>query len=223
MFLPESLEFLAENHFRGSKAWFGEHKEEYRKYVLDPLVELSNDLAPAVEKIDSQLITAAKSSVSRIYRDMRFSKSGSPYRDMMWISFRRDKQSFPCWPEFYVVVSPQEFFYGCGHYCAKSETMTELRKLVASGHKTFENARQILQNKKDLVLEGDVYKKSRYPDYSEVLRNWLDRKTVCFSYHPEMEELFSCNLAEKISKAFIEMKPLYDLLILAEEKAINNI
>lgn len=222
MFSPKTLEFISENHWMNSKEWFAAHKAEYAEFVQKPLVELSNALASTVEAIDPRLVTDPRSSVSRIYRDMRFAR-GSLYRDTLWISFRRDKQAYPCWPEFYFVLTPNEFFYGCGYYCAKSETMSELRRLIAEGDSKFLAAKSALEAQDEFVLEGELYKRSRHKDQPEVLRNWLDRKVICFSCHPEAGELFAPDLAERISAAFVSMKPAYELFIRAEEAVLNNL
>lgn len=223
MFTPKTLEFIAENHWRGDKEWFAAHKSEYKKFVQDPLTGLSNTLAPTVESIDGALITDPRSTVSRIYRDMRFAKGGSPYREMLWISFRHDKKAYPCSPEFYFVFSPRKLFYGCGYYSAKADSMAEVRKLIVGGHKKFQAARAVLEENSDFALDGDMYKKSRHSEYPPELQNWLDRKTVCCSCRPPIEQLFSADLAENVRSAFIRMKPVYDLLMYAEKCAAEKI
>lgn len=218
MFTPKTLEFLELNHWMGSKEWFTEHKDEYLEYVQKPLYELSNLLAPTVDKMDSLLVTDPRISVSRIYKDMRFVKNGSPFRDMMWVSFRRDKKAYPCWPEFYVVFSPTTFFYGCGYYSARAEAMDEIRNLILAGDKQFLKAQKALEKQEQFALEGDMYKRSKFLEQSEALRNWLDRKSVCFSCYPGIDEMFAENLAERIAEDIQKMKPVYDFLIYAENR-----
>ena len=48
MFTPRTLEFLTENHLRGSREWFAEHKGEYQELVVRPLHELTAALTPTV-------------------------------------------------------------------------------------------------------------------------------------------------------------------------------
>lgn len=221
MFTPKTLEFIAENHWRGDKEWFSSHKNEYTEFVQKPLTRLAEALAPTVESIDSALITDPKSAVARIYRDMRFAKGGSPYREMLWISFRHDKKAFPCRPEFYFVFSPREFFYGCGYYSAKADSMVEMRHLILDNDKKFTAAKAVLEKHSEFTLEGDMYKKSRYGEYPEDLRNWLDRKTVCCSCRTDINRIFDDDLSEKVRGAFLEMKPIYEFLMHAENNCNN--
>lgn len=221
MFTPKTLEFLYENHGRGDREWFTAHKNEYTEFVQKPLVLLASSLAPTVEQIDDALITDPKYAVSRIYRDMRFAKGGSPYRDMLWISFRHDRKAFPFYPEFFFVFSPRELFFGCGYYSAGAASMAEIRRLILENDKKFTAAKAVLEKNGDFLLEGDMYKKSRYSEYPAELRDWLDRKTVCCSCRPDIEKLFDKNLAEEVRKVFLEMKPVYEFLMHAERNCEN--
>ena len=85
----QTLNFLAQNKFNNSREWFRAHKPEYQEYVLAPMAELVNLLAPTIQKIDPLIITEPKvgKAISRIYRDTRFSRDKSLYREVMWIVF----------------------------------------------------------------------------------------------------------------------------------------
>ena len=76
MFSPTGLDFLIENRFNNSKEWFHEHKHIYDEYVLKPLAQLSVDMADTIAAMDDRIVTAPKinKTLSRIYRDTRFSK-----------------------------------------------------------------------------------------------------------------------------------------------------
>ena len=219
MFTPKTLAFIAENRGRNSKEWFTSHKDEYNELVRDPLLGLAETLAPAMNEIDSRIITDPKNSVSRIHCDMRFSKD-MLYREMLWISFRRDKKAYPGWPEFFFVFTPREFFYGCGYYSASAGAMEAVRGLILADSPAFRAAKEAYETQDLFKICGDMYKRSRYPDYSEELKEWLDRKTICFSYAPEdIREMFSPDLPEKMSTSYLHMKPVYDFLVFAEETA----
>jgi hypothetical protein len=86
-FSDKALRFLLENRMNNSKQWYDSHKDEYKKYVYNPFVELVNELAPAVLQIDSQIITVPSKIISRVRRDTRFTKDKTLYRDNVWIVF----------------------------------------------------------------------------------------------------------------------------------------
>lgn len=216
MFSPETLRFLAENRGMNSKAWFEAHRKEYDEYVQEPMRELAEKLVPVIAAIDEQIIVSPlNKSISRIWCDVRFSH-GMLYRESQWLSFKRDKREFERYPEFFVVFSPREFFYGCGYYCASANSMEAARRLIMEEHGSFVAARKVVEGQSRFVNSGDTYKRSRYPQYSDDLRNWLDRKNFCFTYCADVRELFDVDLAEKLKVDFKTLQPLYDFFITAE-------
>lgn len=221
MLSVNTLDFLSENRFQNSRAWYAEHKADYKKFVHEPLVEMVERIAPTLELIDERIITEPKTdkTISRIYRDMRRAH-GDFYRDEMWLSFKRDKRMFPHYPEFFFVFSPRGFFYGCGYYATPSDTMQCLRQMVIDDHPAYLAAQQVADCEPGFALSGDVYKRSKYPDQPSVKRDWLDRKDICFMRAGDpITDLFAPDLAEKLADAFWRLKPVYDLCILAEQTA----
>jgi uncharacterized protein (TIGR02453 family) len=77
---PTTITFLNGLKENNNKAWFEENKPDYQKFVLEPSQELVTELAPLMLSIDPKLEVSPKKSISRIYRDVRFSKDKSPYR-----------------------------------------------------------------------------------------------------------------------------------------------
>lgn len=225
MFSEKTFHFLIENRFNNSKEWFSEHKSDYNDYVLKPLAELAVLLAPAISAIDGQIITEPKvdKTISRIYRDTRFSKDKSLYRDEIWLSFRRDKKAFPQYPEFFFVVMQNEYIYGCGYYSATTEAMESVRDLILKKDPMFLEAQKAYSSQSGFMIEGDTYKKTKYPDQPENIRAWLDRKSICVMCKDnDFSQLFSDKLPDKIIAAYSQMEPIYNLFIHAERLVKEN-
>lgn len=219
MFTTKTLDFLSLNRFTNSREWFNEHKDEYNDYVFEPMASLVGELTETVNSIDSLIVTVPKvdKTISRIFRDMRFCKDGLLFREGMWISFRRNKREFPGYPELFFVMSPNELFYGCGYYCASAQAMETMRELIIKSDPLFLAAKRAYEEQHVLTMSGDRIRKSRYPEADESLRDWLDRKNICFMYNASnIGELFEPSLPEKIKEAFTLMKPVYDFFIYVE-------
>ena len=90
-FSQRTLDFLFENRLNDSRSWFAEHKKEYWELVIQPLRQLVMDLSPAMLELDPDFITEPKvdKTICRIWRDTRYTKDPSLYRDHMWIIFKR--------------------------------------------------------------------------------------------------------------------------------------
>jgi len=220
LFTQETLDFLAENCFMGSREWFNAHKKDYISHVKEPLTDFCLRLGPDAAEIDPLLVTDPKTATSRIFRDMRFARGGSPYRDVQWVSFRREREAYSGWPEFFFVFSPREFFYGTGYYSASAGAMETVRELIKSGDPAFRKAQAALEAHPEIQIGGDLYKRSRHMEYTEPLRAWLDRKNLRFTVQPgDVTELFAEDLAEKVSAAWRAMAPVYEFLMRAEKAA----
>ncbi|MDA8210412.1 MAG: DUF2461 domain-containing protein [Clostridia bacterium] len=86
-FSKSTLDFLKNLKANNNKVWFETHKQDYQEYLLKPLKDLVMDLSSFMLSIDPYLETkpAVNKTISRIYRDTRFSKDKSPYKSTMWI------------------------------------------------------------------------------------------------------------------------------------------
>lgn len=221
MYSPQTLDFLSMNHFMNSREWYAEHKPEFKAQVLQPLIETVEALTPTMERIDPQIVTIPKidKTISRVYRDMRRAR-GSFYRDYMWLSFKRDRRAFPDCPEFFFMLSPRGFMYGCGLYSASSETMQCLRQMILDNHPLYKKAEKAVRSQSAFVMGGELYKRSRFPDEPARKRDWLDRKEM-FLIHESTDfpRLFSDSLNAEMAAHFEQISPVYHLLFAAAQTA----
>ncbi len=218
----KTTDFLAENRLQNSRQWFEEHKHLFYEFVINPLAELVIALTPTMHEIDPKLVCEPKTGkcISRIYRDIRFSKDKSLYRDLMWIVFIREKKLYNGMPGFFIEISPTGFIYGCGYYGASPQTMEGIRKLILNNDSAFKKAADTLKHDKRnvFIIDGEMYKKSKFPDQSEELRSWLDRKNICFIHKSnDMNIMFSQDFYKTIADGYKLLKPVYNFLVKAEE------
>ena len=218
-FTPKAIEFLVENQIQNSRDWFKENKERYNRELLSPFVELVTQIAPDMLEIDPQLITEARvdKALSRIHRDVRFSRDKSLYRNNMWFVFIREKKLYEGLPAFYFDLTPEGFSYGMGYYQASTASMETIRRLILSDAPAFLKADKAFQEQDEFGMEGDAYKRSRHPDMATDKREWLDKKSISFNHHSnDFDLLFSDRLANKLLEGFRLLAPVYDFLCLAE-------
>ena len=219
-FSPSTLDFLFENRLNDSKSWFNEHRDDYNNYVAKPFKEFTEALTPAMQNIDS-LISHVR--VSRIYRDARYARGKSIFRENMWCTFSRTHDLYKSLPSFYFEISGNGFDYGCGYYIAATESMNDLRSLILNDSPYFTAALEAFEAQSTFDLYGDMYKRDRYPAESDAKKNWLNRKTIGISARSkDWELLFSDRLADKIAADFESIAPIYDLILKAEEFSAEN-
>ena len=213
-FTKQAVEFLMENKFHDSKDWFRQHREQYDRLVLDPMRALVAEIAPAMLDIDGRLIAEPKvgRSISRIYRDTRFSKDKSTFRDVVWCVFLREKKLYEGTPAFYFEFSPSKLRWGCGYYRASSRDMDTMRGLILRRDPDFDAARRAVGQDGYFELEGETYKRSKFPDIQGPARQWLDQKNIAVTHNGGAEGfdlLYSPELGVRLVRDFRQLKPLY--------------
>lgn len=216
----EGVQFLLENRLQNSKTWYEEHKADYRRLVVEPMAELVTLLTPTMQSIDPGFVCEPKigKTLSRVYRDTRFSNDKSLFRDVAWCVFKRNKQLCPGYPGYFFEFSPSGFRYGCGYYEADPKTMASMRSLILNGDPAFTAAKKAYEAQSVFALEDERYKKSKFPDLPEELRVWLDQKSICLIRgSQDAELLFSDGLWRKLAADFNLIAPIYRFLLKAEE------
>jgi uncharacterized protein (TIGR02453 family) len=219
-FSERTTEFLFENRVTDSKLWFEQHRAEYEDLVLEPLRQLVRDLTPTMLEIDPFFCCEPKigKCISRIFRDTRYTRDKHVFRDAMWISFARSRITREGgMPGFFFEVSPRGLLWGCGWFQASPEAMAVLRERALAGDKRFLACQRLLKKRPDFYLSDERYKRSKYPQAPEALREWLDLKNVCLLAGGDVQTLLpDPALPDVLAKDFKAMKPLYDFLSAVE-------
>lgn len=220
-FTEETIEFLIINRLNDSKAWFEEHREDYLRLVRRPLEAVCLALAPVIAETDPMLVTKPSRCISRIYRDTRFARDKSIFRDRMWIAFDRDHKEFPEAPGFYFSISPDGWGYGCGFYEAPPRVMEALRALILSGDPDASRAMDAYDAQDVFAIEGPLYKRSRFPEADARLRAWLDRRDLNFGHREEGFDALAHDevFIPQIERGYRMLVPLYTLMLKAVHRA----
>ena len=214
-FSPESLGFFERLAANNNKPWFEAHRDEFEESLMEPLKNLVNDLSEAMLAIDPQLVTipAVDKTISRIYRDTRFSRNKSPYKTCLWITFKRRSPDWKTAPCFFFEISADGYRYGMGFYSASRETMDNLRRFIEAKPAEFRKIVGFLGKQSVFTLEGDRYKRPLNPALPDDLQDWHQRKNVyLICNRPVDGRLFSRNIAADLQGGFEMLKPLYELL-----------
>lgn len=210
IFSRKMIPFLKENRERNSKEWYNAHREEYLAYVRQPFYELTQQLAPCLYEIDSEIVTEPRYCLCHIYRDTRFSKDKTLYRDNMWLTFKRSSKRWTESPCFYFEVMPDFYRYGMGYYSATPATMAAYRYRIASDPEAFKEA---IGGLSTLAPEAEYYKRKFQQECPEDLRDWFLTKNVHVTVSRPIKELYSRNLAGNVAASFREAAPLYKFLL----------
>lgn len=213
-FSSETFKFFNELKEYNYKPWFDEHKPVYEREIVRPLKALAHTMAPAMYAIDPQINTNPNKIVSRIYRDVRFSKDKAPYRTAMWISFQRLLTDWRNFPGYYLEISDAGYSYGMGLYLPQKKKMDVFRSKVEYEPEFFRKMTADLIGKHAFIIGGEEYKRPINNDLPEYFQQWIQRKSIYLNKRfPVGKELFTADFARFLADEYALLHPLYDYLV----------
>lgn len=212
-FKPEAYMFLTELAFNNNRMWMEENRQRYRQYVQQPMQQLAEMLLPVALEIDPEFNPRLGCIVSRINRDTRFSKNKLPYRDHMWIAYRREGQSLGESLCLYFEISPVGYSYGTGMYSTNLPLMKALRARAAADPQGF---RHVVSDPA-LVrysVTGEPYRRDVSAGVPEDLKPYLNRRSLSFCYNnASLVPTMSGGIADEVEQALKELAPAYRYIL----------
>lgn len=225
-FPPATFQFLKTLCDNNKKEWFELHKSDYQDHVLKPLQALAAGLGQFMLSIDPDFEVAPtlNRTISRIYRDTRFSMDKSPYKTSHWITFKRPTKEWKDYPAYFFEISPNTYRYGMGFYSACRQTMDRFRKTIDANPSSFLSAISFYAKQEVFVIEGEEYKRPLKADLSEELRDWYNRKNLYLVSNQQIEgDNIDEALISDLMHGFRIVAPFYHYLSkVATEKEKRN-
>lgn len=127
---PAFFQFLEDLGHNNNREWFNTNKQRYLDDVRDAMSRLIIELQGPLHEISSQLLVDPKphgGSMTRIYRDVRFSKNKSPYKTAMACHFAHGEGQRDYHFGYFLHLSSQECRVGGGIWKAPTEMTYRLR------------------------------------------------------------------------------------------------
>ena len=207
-FSQRTFDFMWGLRFNNEKPWFEAHKAEYLRDFLAPMKALGQEV---FERVSSDFQGRGFiHKVSRIYKDARRVKGGEPYRTNLWFSIERPSEEWTSTPVFWFELSPENWSYGLGFYQARPETMAKLRARIDLKPGAFEQLAAPLDKQGEFVLDGPEYARKKEAPTPKTAA-WYNKKTFSLIHNqPIGEELFSRELADRLTAGYAFLMPLYD-------------
>ena len=221
-FSKETLDFLRNLKTNNNKQWFEAHKQIYQKYLLEPLQNIVMDLSEFMLSIDSYFEVRPKidKTISRIYRDTRFSKDKSLFKNNMWITFKRPSKDWKNAPAYFFEIFPDWYRYGMGFYSASKNIMDRFRETIDNNPEKFLKTIAFYSKHQIFILEGEKYKRILDQNKSEDIQDWYQRKNFYLTCNRKIDNiLLSRELVNDLIFGFGLLAPLYNYLwrIILEE------
>jgi len=156
-FGDKALPFLKALGFHQDRDWFAENKALYESEVKGPLGDLVETVSERFEAEGVPLRGSRKTSLYRVYRDVRFSKNKDPYNThasaLMTRSGTKKDNGF-----VYVHIANERSFIASGFYGLDGPQLRAFRDLIVRESATMRS------------LVNDLEKKGFPLDMSEALK-----------------------------------------------------
>ena len=225
-FPEETIRFFLDIRFHNEVPWFHAHRQEYEDFIRKPFAAFIDDMAPTMLSIAEDIDVRPNRCLARINRDIRFTRDKSPYRDHMWLLFRRAGEERKHSVMYWFELSPQEMVWGLGFWDANRPATDALRRRMAA------KPREVQRVLKQCGLPGEPFN-MRVSQYRNVkpppnippalsalypMREfYVDRRDVPLSacYTPELTRM--------VKEDFLRLKPLYLLLRQAADDGLAQL
>lgn len=212
-FLPETIDFLWELRLNNNKEFMEANRERYRAVLKEPFDALAAELAEQSPVFGGGRM---KCSISRINRDIRFSRDKSPYRACRWVTVFDERLKGTEWkerPTFYFELTPEGFRHGLGLWHASPAYLTAYRKKIEAEPAGFDRLVGRIERDPLFRAVGEEYKKIRNESLPAAVQEWYRRKGVHIFAEGGMEEvLFSAELAEYLAGEWKRLGEMYEFL-----------
>jgi uncharacterized protein (TIGR02453 family) len=210
--MPAFFKGLRENN---NREWFQHHKEVFETRVKAPMVELVESLNEDLAKCAPHYVTEPKAAIFRIYRDTRFSKDKTPYKDHIGASFAPSALGAKSGCSgLYVGVSDKQVDVAGGIYMPDAAQLLAIRTMLAERHREFDKlaSGKVLRSLMG-ELRGDQLSripKGFPPDHpAEAL---LRRKQWYFHVSLDVGVALTRKLVPDVARRFAALAPVLDFL-----------
>lgn len=203
----ELFSFFSKLKKNNNRDWFQAHKSEFK--VLESEVQLfMKEIEQKLENHDK----IEKAKMFRIYRDVRFSKNKTPYKNHFGIAFHREKPIFR--GGYYLHLEPENSFLGVGFWDPNPEDLFRIRKELEF------DADELRTLMADAVfkkywgsLSGDEVKtapKGFSKDHPNI--DLIKKKQYVFIKNFSNKEVLSPHFVDQIDEHFKNIRPFFDYM-----------
>lgn len=150
----EGVQFLRDLEANNNRDWFEAHRETYQSQLLEPMQNFVDALGMRLQQtfpqIDFDPAANGSGSLTRIYRDVRFSKNKDPYKPWLAVRLWHGPFGRKVGPGFFVRVTSDGIglFAGCWHF--DKPILAAWREWVDRGTRMDELAKAVA----DMVARG---------------------------------------------------------------------
>jgi uncharacterized protein (TIGR02453 family) len=211
MIQRHTFDFLKELVENNNREWFQANKERYED-ARENVVAFAGEWIKRLHKIDPGIDDAldAKKCVMRIYRDIRFSKNKTPYKNNFGVSVP-SKGLKGGRAEYYLHITPGSSFIAGGYWMPEADHLKAIRQEIDYNARDLKN---IIDDAAFKALFGEFRKQEQLKtvprEYSADNENieLLKLKSFVAFHNLKDEELSGKDAVESVTEMCSKIYPL---------------
>ncbi len=211
--LEQVLNFLSDLSMHNNKPWFDLNREAYEKAreQFERLIDIIIDEFRAPDGLQD---LTARDCISRIYRDIRFSKDKSPYKTNMWATIAPGgKKSMHM--GYHIAVQPNgRSLIAGGMWEPSSEQLAKFRQAIdqdAARFKTIIHAKPFVDYFGE--VEGEKLKTAPQGyDRTHPEIELLQLKQIMIVHHYPDRQVAAADFSQQVVTGCRAMRPFLDYL-----------
>ncbi|MDR2514598.1 MAG: DUF2461 domain-containing protein [Christensenellaceae bacterium] len=209
------FEFFMAISFNNNVEFFEANRERYESDVKRPLYAFAEGLAPAARAVDADMELRPSKAVSRLRRDTRFTRDKLPYRDHMWIGFRRQGNPKGECFSLYFEIGCGALRYGAGWYDDDARRAKALRAAITRRQRDFQAIAEDPALTGEFTLKTSPYKRIELPNgLPQSLIPYYTAKGFYFEHEEKTgAQALRPALLDQVSKGFLALKPVYQFML----------
>ncbi len=203
----KTLSFISDLRDNNHKIWFEQNKDRYlmAKENMSLFQHHIEAMLNEHDRIES-------SKLYRIYRDVRFSKDKTPYKDFMDLAFTRLKP----WLRggYYIRISPGNCMLACGFWNPESADLELIRRNIEMDGRRFVGLVSSPEIVKHYgVLQGEGLKtapKGYEKDHPQIA--YIRKKQFVFFRNFKDKEVTQADFVASCNESFRALRPWLDYM-----------
>lgn len=205
--MKKTFEFLKKLEKNNNREWFTQHKAEFDSVIKDNKVFFTQIYNELQEHDNLKGI-----HIFRIYRDVRFSKDPTPYKNNFGVGYSRSKPMLR--GGYYIQLEPGNSFVGGGFWGPDAKDLLRIRKEFEISTTEIDKIRSDETFKKYFgEIEGDAVKTApRGFDKNHPGIDLIRKKQYVVMRKFTDKEVLSDSFQKEVLNTLLAMRPFFDYM-----------
>ncbi len=213
-FTKDFLKFIKDLSKNNNRDWFNANKSRYIEHVKEPFEAFIQVMIDEMQKLDRNVLITPRDAIFRIYRDTRFSKDKTPYKNHISAIVSQGGRKNKSSPGIYMQFSAEDARIYSGAYELDKNALQNVREGIASNLKEFNS---LINDRKFKNKFGEVLgeKNKRIPKEFQAVAEeqpLIANKQFYYFAKFEPEIILDSKLPKKMMEYYKIAQPLGNFL-----------